>query len=55
MPMCPLMPKIRDRSSARKPFITDITMIRVATPKAMPVKAKPVMTEMKPSLRLARR
>ncbi len=51
----PLRPRIFSRSSWRKPFITAITMIRVATPSTMPRKEKPAMTEMNPSLRRARR
>ena len=42
-------------SSARKPFITAITMISVATPSMMPMNEKPAMTEMKASRRRARR
>ena len=55
MDICPLIPKIRLRSSALNPFITDITMINVATPRAIPVNAKPVITEIKPSFLLARK
>ena len=51
----PLSPRIFSRSSWRKPFITAMTMISVATPSMMPRKEKPAMTEMKPSLRRARR
>ena len=40
---------MRPTSSARNPFITDITMIRVATPSAMPSSEKIAMTETKPS------
>jgi len=39
----------------RNPFITAITMMRVATPSMMPRKENPAMTEMKPSRRRARR
>ena len=47
---------MRPSSSCRKPFITDITMISVATPSAMPTSEKLEMTETKPLLlRLARR
>ena len=42
-------------SWARKPFITAMTMISVATPSMMPMKEKPAMTEMKASRRRARR
>ena len=44
--MCPLMPRIRVTSSTRKPFITAITMISVATPSMIPTKEKPAMTDM---------
>ena len=55
MLICPLMPRIRPSSSSLKPFITEVTIISVATPSAMPIKANEVMTEINPSLRLARR
>ena len=42
-------------SSARKPFITDMTTISVPTPSAIPASENPAMTEMKPSSRRARR
>ena len=42
-------------SYTRKPFITAMTMINVATPSMIPMNEKPAMTEMNPSLRLARR
>ena len=45
------MPKILSRSSSRKPFITAMTMINVATPSKMPTRDMMAMTEMKPSLR----
>ena len=51
----PLRPKIFDSNSWRKPFITAMTMISVATPSMMPRNEKPAMTEMNPSLRRARR
>ena len=51
----PLRPRILSSSSLRKPFITAITMISVATPSMMPRKENPAMTEMNPSLRRARR
>ena len=38
---------MRPSSCARKPFITLITMISVATPSAMPTSENPEMTEMK--------
>ena len=41
-------------SSARKPFITDITIIRVATPSVMPASENQAITEMKPSDRRER-
>ena len=51
----PLSPRIFSSSSWRKPFITAMTMISVATPSMMPRKENPAMTEMNPSLRRARR
>ena len=51
----PLRPRILSSSSLRKPFITAMTMMRVATPSMMPRNEKPAMTEMNPSLRRARR
>ena len=51
----PLRPRMLLRSSCRKPFITDITMIRVATPSAIPTREKPEITEIKLSCRLALR
>ena len=51
----PLSPRILSSSSLRKPFITAITMISVATPSMMPRKENPAITEMNPSLRRARR
>jgi hypothetical protein len=53
--MWPLTPTIFSSSSFRKPFITDITMISVATPSRMPRKEKPAMTETKPSRRRVRK
>ena len=53
--MWPLRPRILSSSSLRKPFITAITMISVATPSMMPRNENPAMTEMNPSLRRARR
>ena len=52
--MWPLKPRILSSSSLRKPFITDMTMISVATPSMMPRKEKPAMTETKPSCAGAR-
>ena len=49
------MPRIRVRSSARKPFITAITTISVATPSMMPANEIDAMTEITASLRRARR
>ncbi len=49
------MPTIFDSSSARKPFITDRTMISVATPSAMPSTEKNATTETPPPRRRARR
>jgi hypothetical protein len=46
---------MRPTSSARNPFITDITMIRVATPSAIPSNEKIAITETKPSARRARK
>ena len=51
----PLRPRILSSSSLRKPFITAITMMSVATPSMMPRKENPAMTEMNPSLRRERR
>jgi hypothetical protein len=51
----PFSPRILSSSSLRKPFITAITMIRVATPSMMPRKENPALTEMNPSCRRARR
>ena len=42
-------------SWARKPFITAITTISVATPSMMPMNEKPAMIEMNVSLRRERR
>jgi hypothetical protein len=53
--MWPLMPRMREMSSVRKPFITAMTMISVATPSMMPMKEKPAITEMNASLRRDRR
>ncbi len=47
--MCGLNPKILLINSALKPFMTDITIIKIATPKAMPVKEKIEIIFKKPS------
>ena len=39
---------MRSRTSFWKPFITDMTMIRAATPRAMPATERVEMKEMKP-------
>ena len=44
-----LKPKILLINSVLNPFITDITMIKIATPRAMPVKEKIEITFKKPS------
>ena len=49
------MPRMRVSSSSRKPFITAMTMISVATPSMMPTKEIEAMTEITVSLRRARR
>ena len=49
------MPTIFDRSSARNPFITESTMISVATPSAIPSTEKKATTETPPPRRRARR
>ena len=49
------MPTILSINSLRKPFMTAITIISVATPSMMPRNEKPAITEMKPSLRRARK
>jgi hypothetical protein len=51
----PLKPRILLSSSARKPFITDMTMIRIATARVTPAKEITVIRPTPPSLRLARR
>ena len=35
--ICPLMPNKRLVNSSLKPFITDITIIKTATPKEIPI------------------
>ena len=47
--MWPFKPKILPINSARKPFITDMTIIKVATPKIIPTKENPAIIEIKPS------
>ena len=47
--MCELIPSILSIKSSRKPFITDITIIRVATPIIMPKKENNAVTDIKPS------
>ena len=47
--MCALKPKIFCVSSSLKPFITDITIIRIATPSIMPRNEKIDITFKKPS------
>ena len=46
---CGLKPKILLISSVRNPFITDITMIKIATPKAIPVNENTEIIFRKPS------
>ncbi len=53
--MWPLKPRMRLRSSTRKPFITDMTMISTATASAMPMKEIAEISATPPWLRLARR
>jgi hypothetical protein len=45
----PFNPTILSNSSARKPFITLITMISAATPSATAPTLKPATTKMNPS------
>ena len=49
------MPRMRLSNSSRKPFITLITMISVATPRAMPISENAAMMLTKRSPRRARR
>ena len=51
----PLKPRILLSSSARKPFITDMTTISTATATMMPVKEMIEISATPPWLRLARR
>ena len=53
--MWELKPKIFSVSSVLKPFITDITIIKVATPSIIPRKEKIEMTFKKPSFFLGLR
>ena len=48
---CPLNPIILFCSSTLKPFITDITIIKVATPIAIPINENHEIIESKPSER----
>jgi hypothetical protein len=48
-------PRMRLSNSARKPFMTDMTMISAATPIAMPARENAAMTETNPSSLRARR
>ena len=48
--MCALNPKILLDNSDLKPFITDITIIRTATPKLIPINEKIEIIFKKPSL-----
>ena len=47
--ICGLNPKILFINSVLKPFITDMTIIKMATPNAMPVKEKIEIIFKKPS------
>ena len=47
MEACEVMPRMRSRSSASNPFMTDSTVIRAVTPSAMPSTEVRVMKEMK--------
>ena len=47
--MCGLKPKILLINSVLKPLMTDITMIKIATPRAIPVKEKIDIKFKKPS------
>ena len=51
--MCELKPNILLISSVLNPFITDITIIRTATPRLIPMKEKIDITFKKPSFFLA--
>ena len=52
MVKCGLNPKILFVSSVLKPFITDITIIKIATPSIIPTNEKTEMTFKKPSFLL---
>ena len=54
-PRSPLKPRMRPSKSALKPPMTDMTMISVATPSAMPTRLNPAITETNRSPRRARR
>ena len=49
------MPRMRTKSSARKPFMTAMTTISVATPSMIPAKEITAITEMNASLRRERK
>ena len=51
----PFSPRILSNSSLRNPFMTESTMMSVATPSAMPITAKTAITDTDPLLRRARR
>ena len=51
---CAMTDSMRSRTSFWKPFITDSTMMRAATPRAMPSTDTPEMKEMKPLRRVER-
>ena len=48
------MPRMRSRNSASNPFITESTVIKAVTPRAIPKTEVKVMNEMKRVRRLAR-
>ena len=50
--MCPLIPTILSTNCALNPFITDITIIKVATPIVMPKKENNELIEIKLSFLL---
>ena len=55
MVICGLNPRILLINSVRNPFITDITIMSIATPKVIPVKEKIEITFKKPSFFLGLR
>ena len=55
MVMWPFTPRMRETSSTWKPLITEVTTIRVATPRAIPTREKVAMMETKRSPLRARR